>query len=1259
MSLYRLWNRARRPLTSKWEDDNDRPYIAAGKGRGPQDAVWRQAASSEAAVAKGQHAATVLWDMESFFEMLERDRLWHRARHLGFPMTVARVAFNVYEAPRMLAMAGALSAAVRSERGVPAGCGIAMAFTKVYVIPPLDRAVLELEDVGSRPRAIVDLYVDDLAATATGRHAEVVDAITRARDVLLHMIEVELRCEIVQAKSAVVASSNLLMDTLVNRLGAAAGPPRVRGARRKIAATNLGVDYAPGRKRGTHATSGKRRARMNKLRKRTGRLDRARATLGKRAPQIFVTGLLSEAVYGAAVNGVSDAEAQHLRRMAARAFSPRARGRSLSVLSLLINVPTWKAEVAVLMHYARLVWEAALLGARLPARGELTLTQLSDIWHSADRASVFDKASGARRWAEAKGPIASMILEIDRVGWTMEGPFTLVDADGERVHLTQVTPALLGKMMHRAVIRQLETQVGSKLADADPKFAGRRVAVDHVVAQLRGDKTMSTLDKAAYKSVVCGAIMTYSRAVSLGYLVQDLCPLCRARGDTIRHRIWRCPHPEAVAARRRAAPEWLIMEEARRNNDDLLWTTAFLPHLADVWPRASNAADVDVVYGDEGADVQPDDPRARVTGKVCIDGSCTSHVFVDLRRAGAAAVQVNPDGKRASRLRMAVPRPLPQTPQAAEYVSYSVTYQMSKAQARMDILSDCENVVRDVTRGGRTVLGYRKAYAGILKPPISDPSWMKRADIRKVKAHQTISGMADGPDKVDAQGNEWADEDAKFAVTLHPQPSPALFAELDADLRRAKFIVRTIAAVTQVFPAMPKGKMPRSPAARDGAAFTGAGGHAWNFAGGMWRCKHCLRITLKPELTADLVHQKCAGCKPSLEIDAVRGHGHVVACTTGQVPIVFCVRCGSYSARRARGLRAQCRGRPSAPGAQALTRIRAGMQPWLDVPSDGSAPRRARLGGHHLAWEEQTGAFVDAGPSVSRGPGRRRLRATRAPADDHGEDFADEPPPIHRIRTAVNTNAGCDMELSTGDEPGGTMQLSDADAAMLDLVDQWPPEEMPALAPHDDALEEDPFAHGGDLDDADGPPRGPGCDDGLDDKRRPPVLSHGSLAVERQASAQRDDRSDPPHVKRLRSALAISAAGIDRVAEDDSVGQGEPPLLGLHAAELPPEHRGLDRDEVPHRPCESIHAADLRHLAPGGGDNARECDDLPRRRRGGDSQPISGDRSSEDYAPTPCVRSHFSSKADAREQCDSLASIRSSGPPPLPFDAASTSSSRS
>ncbi len=127
---------------------------------------------------------------------------------------------------------------------------------------------------------------------------------------------------------------------------------------------------------------------MNVLKMKTKRLLRIKSLAGRRTPLIFMAGPLPEAVYGASVNGVSDTEALHLRRCAAQAFSPRAKGRSLSRLQLVVGVPTWRAEIEVILEYARQVWDASLLGGKTPVNGTMTLAEIARLWRAVDFAPL-------------------------------------------------------------------------------------------------------------------------------------------------------------------------------------------------------------------------------------------------------------------------------------------------------------------------------------------------------------------------------------------------------------------------------------------------------------------------------------------------------------------------------------------------------------------------------------------------------------------------------------------------------------------------------------------------------------------------------------------------------------------------------------------------------------------------------------------------------------------------------------------------------
>ncbi len=537
--------------------------------------------------------------------------------------------------------------------------------------------------------------------------------------------------------------------------------------------------------------------------------------------------------------------------------------------------------------------------------------------------------------------------------------------------------------------------------------------------------------------------MTYSRAAELGYAVDDVCPLCGAIGDTLRHRIWYCDHPDAVRARNQVAPEWIQREQSRRPASDVLWLTGWIPHPADVWPAPADTPEAHVLYGEsaEGDEPPPAEEPRGFHGRLYGDGSCTTHVFPELRRAGSSVVQREHGSSVVRRVRCPVASPLPQTPQAAEYMVVALTQQLARKGKQIDLAVDCLNVVRDLNAPYAVAASARKVQAGISRVALADGAWTSVARVRKVKAHVNPDTAPTQAEKEDARGNNWADVEAKAAVLLHPQPSPAAAADLEAALKRSKIIVRTIAKVSQAFPPMPKDRMVKPPMGVEGATVKTEGGHDWAFASGFWRCRCCLRLTLEPHLTRQLVLQKCTGPKLSVQVETMANLGHALARTADELPIVFCLRCGAFTTRRAYGLAAPCKGKPSPPGAQALARIRRGLQPW----QYGNA-RRQRSHVDTEAWSGIGGGFIRSGPRQ----GDRRKR---------GAQPVDTGP-----RTSARTSEDATMEERNDD-------LMDGRDEAVQRGEQQGPRAVGEvgvdIARGIDAREdenEDPFGHGGSLD---------------------------------------------------------------------------------------------------------------------------------------------------------------------------------------------------
>ncbi len=84
------------------------------------------------------------------------------------------------------------------------------------------------------------------------------------------------------------------------------------------------------------------------------RLQHLCKVLGTKTGRIFRTGLLPAATYDAAMWGTTDAEILKLRRLAAVAMSPRAKGRSLTLTHLWHKLPTAEAELSPVIMYSKM-----------------------------------------------------------------------------------------------------------------------------------------------------------------------------------------------------------------------------------------------------------------------------------------------------------------------------------------------------------------------------------------------------------------------------------------------------------------------------------------------------------------------------------------------------------------------------------------------------------------------------------------------------------------------------------------------------------------------------------------------------------------------------------------------------------------------------------------------------------------------------------------------------------------------------------------
>ncbi len=973
-SLYRLYTKARRSVAAEWEARHRRPFFSAAAGNGPLDTAWRQAVRQEASLTRGGAAASLLWDLEAFYERVNREVLLKRADASGFPLPVLRLSLAAYSAPRVLALDGRIARELTAREGVGAGCGLACTYVKIYVLEPMDRLMHRLP-----PSVSMDLHVDDYALSCEAESEEqVARDLAAAQGLLKEVIECELGATISVPKAALVASSMRLAKAIGAAVGELAGPIRK-------AAPNLGTDATAGKRRRAVGTATLGRARLAAAWKRRHRLRQVGQVVGRKAVRIFVAGIGPSGTYHAAVAGLSDSEALKIRRVAAAAMPPRSRFRSLTMTHIINDMPTLRAETAASLQYARAVWAAVVAGAAKPRFPGFDLPGLRAAWEGVlDKAAEFidqDAQDPARRrkWGAIRGPIAATILELDRLGWRCTGPFEWVDDQGVSVCLTTTPPALLKDMFHASMRRQAEWKMGKAWAARDDTFVGKRLCVDAALHALARDRSLTPKQKGAYISVLTGAVLTMNKAANGGYDVPDICPLCGECGDTVYHRCYSCRATrDAVRA---AVPAWFWAETQKAPEARAFWTTGAVPHPADMVPRPR---DDYLPWAVDGSGNREDE--AQLAGNIFIDGSCSTSIFRGLQRASFSMVQVDDAAEPVRTLSTPMWSSLPQTSQAAEYAAYAGLAQVLGGGST--VYGDSLGVLQHAAKQGPERLDGRRKYSGVLLSMNRHPEGLRRIEAAvKVKAHQNLSAISDPHQLWMAKGNDHADRAAKLARERHPQPSHEVQTQIRYWTRRIPHIVRAVATAMAEFPpaggSLPRKPRPRAAAVAGTAARPDA--HRWTFVEGRWRCSNCWTYILGQSIPAARRTERCDAARVGKALRHFESRGHTMLHAEGALPVAFCLRCGGWSSRRAHRLARQC-GPPTASGREALRRIAAGQHPWrARSKTTGKEQPRGGLTAA-AAWRGGDEGWIRRGSTATRASwGTSRGRRTDAGAVGGGD----------------------------------------------------------------------------------------------------------------------------------------------------------------------------------------------------------------------------------------------------------------------------------
>ncbi len=1142
-AVYRLWSKARRTIADEWEQRHRRPFFAACSGNGPADTLWRMAARQEAGVASGEVAAAITEDLQSFFENVDRDRLLAEAAALGFPTPIVRAALAAYSSARMLSMGGRMCREMYPTIGVVAGCSLAMVLTKIYCLRALEDFVSK-----APPGVKLDTYVDDFTLSMVGKPQAVAEDMADAHSLLKDVVAGTLKCCFAPGKTAIAATTRQLAAVLARKIGVSGGVAGI--------ASLLGIDNAAAAPRAALRASSKRAKRLKAALARKKRLRQVQRAVGSRARKIFVAGIRPAAAYGAEVWGLDDGEVAKLRRLAAASLRPQARGRSLLLTTLWHGVPTAAAENAPLLQFSRMIWHATTRRQDAADRGS-SIADIRRMWEEASSQfmPIIDEYTGRaeqlegedvpiaftrKLWRRIRGPMGAVALTAARIGWTFSGPFTIKDHLGAEMLLTNSTPAMVSKRATEALRARIERKIARRWANDEPQYSGRRACLDLVVSVVNNAKMMTPHLKGIMRSVTCGAVMTGDRAIKGGYKVDGKCPLCQQALDTVAHRVYECPcTASAVSA---VVPDWFLAEARRSASTCRFWTTGACPDPGDLAPPPPVGLDVKVKRLTQPPHDDESDLIA-VSERIYIDGSSTTPAFKSLARAASAVVQTTRDGTPVKVLQAAVPRHLPQTAQAAEFLCLGIAFRALRAKT--DVIGDCLNVVKAANSVGRDPFAASKIYAGILLDTHADPGRRRLAgEVRWTRAHQKVVGNESDEALRDIRGNDSADQEAKEALGEHPPlgvlaESQALYYE-----KRIAHVVKAVTTALALFPRA-SGRMTREDRPRDARQARDRRRHFWEYRGGAWRCALCHDWMAGDKIPRARVRQRCRGTTLADDARAIARRGHRVCKTTAEMPFVYCSKCGAWGHRRSLRLSAAC-GPPAASGLQALARIRRGQHPLQ---------RRGPMGVLQPRERVRTTAVFNAEEGGWRSVGDEKAPMVATPIEE--QDIPIQPAQLQSAEPATMTDEPVDFAMPQSEDEdvfghGGSLDNDrrdgdDDEEARGGRLSATHDAEMPAIAipaanaeagPRDDVRNRSTRRHARSIWDSSGnlateatlqrtmTSSRPAATDGaarLDDVRR-----RVRLRIQRQA-------------EEARSSLACGTA---EGREGEVIGSGRPPVDG-------------------------------------------------------------------------------------------------------------------
>ncbi|OLP75817.1 hypothetical protein AK812_SmicGene44330 [Symbiodinium microadriaticum] len=247
-----------------------------------------------------RHMIAILIDLETFYDCVDLQLLADRLCEAQFPPVVGALALQAYAGERHIVSEDVLSEGIKPQKGIPAGCPLAITMARVFLAPIL-REASKCEGLAG-----LDTWVDDIGADFEDKRPGVVarQALTGYRVLAEGLRESGLK--ISKTKTGFLASTKEARKELQALLKPE--EPKIFNSMR-----DLGVDCALGRlRRVTH-----QKARVGKGKKRQGKLGKLKVPVEACKVRLFKGSICASMLWGHQAQGLPPSRVRDLRRAVA------------------------------------------------------------------------------------------------------------------------------------------------------------------------------------------------------------------------------------------------------------------------------------------------------------------------------------------------------------------------------------------------------------------------------------------------------------------------------------------------------------------------------------------------------------------------------------------------------------------------------------------------------------------------------------------------------------------------------------------------------------------------------------------------------------------------------------------------------------------------------------------------------------------------------------------------------------------------------